>query len=161
MREIQFFDPRQDVSVIHKRLPHWSQAGTVAFITWRTADSLPTAMLERLARERSDLLQRFGIADADWEQQVAKLSAVDRGKLQWSLFEAWDRQLDAAAGDCVLARPELSAMVAESLFRFDDDRYLLTNFVVMPNHVHLLAAFQNDETMLAQCLVEALHGPPD
>jgi len=33
---------------------------------------------------------------------------------------------------------------------FDGDRYELTDFVVMPNHVHVLAAFESEEAMLSQ-----------
>ena len=49
MHDFQFFDPEQDVAVVHKRLPHWSQPGTIAFITWRTGDSLPKELLKQLA----------------------------------------------------------------------------------------------------------------
>ncbi len=51
----------------------------------------------------------------------------------------------------MLRQPELAKVVAESLQKFDGDRYELTDFVVMPNHVHLLAAFPNEEAMLKQC----------
>jgi hypothetical protein len=29
------FDHDADVAIVHRKLPHWSQPGTVAFITWR------------------------------------------------------------------------------------------------------------------------------
>jgi type I restriction enzyme R subunit len=51
----------------------------------------------------------------------------------------------------MLRWPELAQVVADSLMHFDGDRYLLTDFVVMPNHVHLLAGFRDEATMLAQC----------
>jgi type I restriction enzyme R subunit len=35
--------------------------------------------------------------------------------------------------------------------RFDRQRYRLGDFIVMPNHVHLLAAFAAAEAMTAQC----------
>jgi type I restriction enzyme R subunit len=41
--------------------------------------------------------------------------------------------------------------VADSLLHFDGDRYDLTDFVIMPNHVHLLAAFPDEQAMLEQC----------
>jgi len=50
-----------------------------------------------------------------------------------------------------LSKPELAEVVANSLMKFDGDRYLLTDFVIMPNHVHLLAAFPDEESMLSQC----------
>ena len=49
------------------------------------------------------------------------------------------------------ATTEIGPIVADSLSKFDGDRYELTDFVVMPNHVHLLAAFPDDQTMLKQC----------
>ena len=42
-------------------------------------------------------------------------------------------------------------MVAESLRRFHGEQYVLSDFVVMPNHVHVLAAFADEQAMLAQC----------
>jgi type I restriction enzyme R subunit len=45
----------------------------------------------------------------------------------------------------------LAEEVARSLKHFDGDRYDLTDFVVMPNHVHLLVAFPDEQSMLAQC----------
>ena len=33
---------------------------------------------------------------------------------------------------------------------FDGDRYRMGDFVVMPNHVHLLAAFPNPDSMASQ-----------
>jgi type I restriction enzyme R subunit len=50
-----------------------------------------------------------------------------------------------------LRRQELSKIVAESLLHFDGDRYELTDFVIMPNHVHLLVAFPDESSMLRQC----------
>jgi type I restriction enzyme R subunit len=34
---------------------------------------------------------------------------------------------------------------------FDGDRYELTDFVIMPNHVHLLVVFPAEDMMLRQC----------
>jgi type I restriction enzyme R subunit len=51
----------------------------------------------------------------------------------------------------VLLRPELARIVADSLRHFDGDRYDLTDFVVMANHVHVLVAFHDEQSLLAQC----------
>ncbi len=152
MDGVQFFDPKQEFTIARKSLPHWAQAGTVCFITWRMADSLPAAVLRELAHERSDLLGSFGLDPrSDWKSELSKLPARDRGRVQWSLFAAWDEQLDHCAGACELSKPELSKIVEDSLLHFDGDRYVLTDAVVMPNHVHLLAAFRADNALLAQC----------
>lgn len=51
----------------------------------------------------------------------------------------------------MLKQPALARIVADSLQHFDGDRYDLTDFVVMPNHVHVLVAFPDESSMLAQC----------
>ena len=35
---------------------------------------------------------------------------------------------------------------------FDEQRYRMGDFVVMPNHVHMLAAFPSEEAMERQCI---------
>jgi REP element-mobilizing transposase RayT len=51
----------------------------------------------------------------------------------------------------VLKRSELAAIVAENLHHFDGDRYLLADFVVMPNHVHLLLCLLGATDIEDQC----------
>ena len=67
------------------------------------------------------------------------------------LSDRWSEHLDALHGECVLRRPDCSRLVADSLRHFDEDRYSLCDYVVMPNHVHVLAAFADEEAMLSQC----------
>jgi primosomal protein N' (replication factor Y) len=50
-------------------------------------------------------------------------------------MEHW---LDQGYGSCALRRPEISRLVESALRHFDADRYQLGDFVVMPNHVHVL-----------------------
>jgi type I restriction enzyme R subunit len=149
---IQVFDPSQEVAVVDRRLPHWSQAGTISFITWRTFDSLPKNVIDGWFAERNEWLKLHGIAPAgDWPKLVQSLSPSSRHELNCLLSERWHDALDSSHGKCVLRRPELSQIVSNSLLHFDGDKYELTDFVVMPNHVHLLAAFPDEATMLRQC----------
>jgi type I restriction enzyme R subunit len=66
-------------------------------------------------------------------------------------WNRWHDALDDCCGECVLRRPELAEIVGESLRHFDSQRYLLLDFVVMPNHVHVLVSFPDEKAMLAQC----------
>src|SRR5262249_11571853 len=59
--------------------------------------------------------------------------------------------LDTCHGRCLLKRPELAQIVAESLLHFDGQRYRMGDFVVMPNHVHLLTVFPTADAMKKQC----------
>lgn len=150
---MQTFDPRQEFAVVERRLPHWSQAGTIAFITWRTWDSMPAHVIEAWLAERDALLRQHGIdpSRGGWEAGVQTLPARVARALTLSVSARWNEHLDALHGTCVLRRPELARIVADSLRRFHGERYLLTDYVVMPNHVHLLAAFADEGAMLDQC----------
>ena len=149
----RFFDPQEDRLIIERRLPHWSQAGTTSFLTWRCWDSLPKDVLDAWYAERRAWLARRGIdvtAD-DWRDRLAQLPLPEQHDYHNQVSARWEASLDEGHGACVLRRPELAKTVADSLHHFDEDRYLLTDFVIMPNHAHVLAVFQDPEQMLRQC----------
>lgn len=150
---IQAFDPQADYLVIERRLPHWSQAGTVCFITFRTFDSMPAAILKRWHADRDRWLRQLGINphEASWRKKLAELGPATQLEFTRTFSDRWHDQLDAGHGECLLARPELRAIIAESLRFYDGQHYQLSDFVIMPNHVHLLAAFRDEKGMLAQC----------
>jgi putative transposase len=41
--------------------------------------------------------------------------------------------------------------VEDSVRKLDGERYQLTDFVIMPNHIHLIASFKDEDGMLKQC----------
>lgn len=134
MRELRFFVPIQEVSILMKRLPHWSQPGTIAFITWRAADSLPPQLQDELTRQHGNLLTQMGLDPrADWKAAVEQLPAAERGRVKWSVVETWDQMLGSGVGASVLIRPEFAAIVEKSLLHFDEARYYPTDAIVMPN----------------------------
>ena len=149
----RFFDPKQAFSVTQRRLPHWAQAGTLAFVTWRTWDSMPREVLEAWVADRDGWLRRHGVdpRTPDWRTRVRELGRRDYEAFLGLFAERWQDALDACHGSCVLRRLELSGMVAKALSYFDGVRYEVTDFVVMPNHVHVLVAFADEAGMLAQC----------
>ena len=166
MRDLQFFDRGDPFRVSRRSLPHWAQAGTLCFLTWRTNDSLPAAAWQGILHERNEALRRFGVDPeaansrrelATWatlsescRKQIANLPAKERAKLHWLLFAAADSASDRDLGACVLRRPELARIVGDALLAFDGDRYVVTDFVVMPNHVHVLAAFADENCLVTQ-----------
>jgi len=98
--------------VYERRLPHWDAIGRPLFVTFRLHGSLPASRVfppERLTNGQA--------------------------------FVAMDRLLDAArCGPRYLAQPEIAALMTRALAdgqRFG--RYELHAFVVMSNHVHMLA----------------------
>jgi putative transposase len=97
-----------------RRLPHWDAVDLPMFVTFRLHGSLPA-------------------------HRVFPPDAVSQsGKA----FVAMDRFLDrATSGPLYLRRPEIAELVVAALQDGQNKfhRYELHAFVVMPNHVHLLA----------------------
>jgi REP-associated tyrosine transposase len=150
---LRAFEPRDEYGVVERRLPHWCQAGTVSFITWRTWDSMPARVVEGWLAERETWLRRLDIdpSRADWETSLRALSDNVIREFKRQVSDRWNDHLDALHGACVLRRGEFARIVADSLVHFDGERYVLTDYVVMPKHMHLLAAFADEEAMLRQC----------
>lgn len=139
--------------IVERRLPHWSQAGAVCFITWRTADSMPKAVVDKWYADRTAWLQRYGInpEHRDWRRQFLQKDPQAAREFLDHFWNRWQDDLDCCHGACVLRQSELAQIVRDSLLHFDGDRYLMLDFVVMPNHIHMLAAFPDEDAMVAQC----------
>ncbi len=151
--DLHFFDRQNDYTVIERKLPHWMQPGVVCFITWRTDDSIPAAVLEDWRNERRMWLRHHQInpLGRDWRRQLQQLDTAVQTEFYQHFSQRWHDELDACHGACVLRDRENADIIANSLHHFDGDRYELTDFIVMPNHVHLLATFPEEDSMLAQC----------
>lgn len=111
-----------------RRLPHWEQDSRIYFITFRLADSIAQ---EKLAQWQEELeLWR--------KQQPAPSSQTiesERSRLYHERQQEW---LDKGYGSCVLKNHEIAEIVEQTLLHFDGERYRLGDYVIMPNHVHLI-----------------------
>ena len=163
----QCYDPLTEHTVAWRKLPHWSQPGTLTFITWRTWDSMPAVVVHRWLAERDDWLRRHGVdaARPGWELLLNDWPLPQRQAFRRFVSGRWGEHLDQLHGTCPLRRPELAGIVGQSLqhgggaargsvvqgLTTEREEYYLSDFVVMPNHVHVLAAFRTEEAMLRQC----------
>ncbi len=139
----------KDDDEAHRRgrgyLPHWERVNATYFVTFRLAGALPRHVAEHLMAERQDLERRLtGEGGALPRSQRAHVSAV--------IARRMEEQLDAGEGDCFLARPEIADVVANALAHFDGDRYLLTCWCIMPNHVHVVV-----QPLAGQSLARVVH----
>jgi REP element-mobilizing transposase RayT len=98
-------------------LPHFDAGEIAQTITFRLADSLPKTVIERWKRELES--DSYNNADALIRKRI-------------------DYYLDQGCGSCGLRNERVAAMVQDSLLHFDDERYWLSAWVVMPNHVHMM-----------------------
>ena len=143
------FDPEGEVRITRgTNLPHWFQKGATYFITFRTEDSLPREVARRWYSERERWLAKRGVSEV---ARVADLPAAERREYYERFSRAWMENLDKGWGECVLRRPELSRVVAECLLHFDGERYEMGDFVVMPNHVHLVVGLTGETDVVKQC----------
>lgn len=117
-------------SGIHTRgyLPHVKREGATYFVTFRLTDSLPKEVLLRFEREHAEAMRR---SSGKASSEMAEAAHRD-------LQRKIERFLDQGAGACHLRRPEIADMIAESLRHFHGAYYLLDDWVIMPNHVHVI-----------------------
>ena len=119
-----------EVRMTRHHLPHWSQGAVTYFVTFRLGDSVPLAHQRQWLEERETWLRWY---PAPWSQEVET-------EYRARFTERQDEWLDQGMGECHLRRPEIRGEVERCLLHFDDVRYDLDAFVVMPNHVHALLA---------------------
>lgn len=147
----ELFDPKSEI-MIHDRLrPHWSQAGAIVFVTFRTHDSIPQRVMQNWDRKKNIWLAERGLlTKRHWSDVVPDLGAEIRRKFNKHFNRCREDFLDSCHGKCLLRNPELAQIVTDALLHFDGERYSMGDFVVMPNHVHLLAAFPGQVEMAKQ-----------
>jgi REP element-mobilizing transposase RayT len=148
----ELFDPKQDYVVRQGTLPHWYQPGVTYFITFRTEDSVPQSLLRSWHRRRDDWLRRHGINPAapSWKAQLYQSPELGY-EYDATFTRVFLEYLDRGYGERVLKDPPAAELVASALHHFDGDRYHLGDFVVMPNHVHVVACLLGTTELEAQC----------
>jgi REP element-mobilizing transposase RayT len=112
-------------------LPHWEKEGATYFITFRLADSLPKSVLDRISSERETIVKTA-------IQLRRNLTADETKKIQKLSTRIVEQYLDNGAGACHLRRPEIASIAADALGHFDNKKYRLFAWCVMPNHVHVV-----------------------
>jgi REP element-mobilizing transposase RayT len=113
------------------RLPHWEKESATYFITFRMHDSLPKSVLERIESERESLVKTA-------RQLEREVSPSERKKIQQLSTKVIEQYLDNGAGACHLKLPAVANIVADALQHFDNQRYRLFAWCIMPNHVHVV-----------------------
>jgi putative transposase len=123
-----------------RSLPHWYKPGAIFFITYRLADSLPVAVMERLKAKQKSFLQQSpapGLSRQEHRETAHKI---------W--FGDYDAALDQSQDACLLADRRVASMVRENLYHHHGTKYYLLAYCIMRNHVHVLlqptAEFQSE-----------------
>jgi Rad3-related DNA helicase/REP element-mobilizing transposase RayT len=112
-------------------LPHWTKESSVYAVNVRLTDSLPAHVLEAWRTERSSILQNA-------KDQGRPLTWEEITRLDHLHSEKVEKFLDAGLGACWLKMPNVARLVADALAHFDNQRYRLLAWCIMPNHVHVV-----------------------
>ncbi|HZE72719.1 MAG TPA: transposase [Pyrinomonadaceae bacterium] len=99
-------------------LPHFDGGSIPQSITIRLFDSLPDILLDRWSYELS--FNRPEQREAELRRRI-------------------EAHLDMGIGSCWLADAQIAKLVQNALLHFDNQRYKLSCWTIMPNHVHLIA----------------------
>ncbi|MBX3459394.1 MAG: transposase [Planctomycetes bacterium] len=110
-------------------LPHLERDGATYFITFRLADALPEPVLKKIESERWDIVKTA-------EQVGRDLTTEEKSRLDQLYSVRTEELLNAGHGACHLRDPRCARVVAETLQKWQGQRYELYAWVVMPNHVH-------------------------
>jgi REP element-mobilizing transposase RayT len=106
-------DPRSQPHATPKwrgNLPHLYKEGCTYFATFSLIDTVPKH------------LQRKRLFEANDDAELIA-AALDH---------------ETMAGSCLLKDPKLALIVENALLHFQDERYALSAWCVMPNHVHVV-----------------------
>lgn len=139
----EFFDKTEAFRVTRGALPHWHQPGTTYFVTFRTDDSVPQALSRAWQANRAQWLRDHGIDPSakDWKADLRRSVTLER-EYHLIFTRQFMEYLDRGLGRCVLRDPDIAGIVADSLAHADGVQYHLGDFVIMPNHVHLLVGLR-------------------
>jgi hypothetical protein len=67
------------------------------------------------------------------------LPGVIKGlRLDDNILQRLDQELDIGLGACWLQQPEIASLIEGALLHFDEGRYRLLAWCIMPNHVHVV-----------------------
>ncbi|MCF7816845.1 MAG: transposase [Kiritimatiellales bacterium] len=137
------FNPRGEVEIYHRHLPHWRQTGATYFITFRLADSIPRNILLQWREERELWLKVHGItADLPEDEKGKRFAAIpekERKRVDRDDARRLHLELDRCHGSCMLRSVANAEILDQALCHFHGQRCRMGDFVIMPNHVHLLA----------------------
>jgi putative DNA methylase len=98
-------------------IPHFDEEGLTQTLTFRLFDSMPQEVLD------------------SWRDELRLVPAREANRERRERIDAY---LDLGHGSCYLRDERLANIVQNALLHFDNRRYRLHAWVVMPNHVHTL-----------------------
>ncbi|MCF7913163.1 MAG: transposase [Candidatus Cloacimonetes bacterium] len=119
-------------------LPHWTLEHSIYHICFRLQDSLPQEIIRKWKFERIDIIESA-------KQKGRPLSLEESDRLRFLYSEKIDKYLDIGTGTCYIKNASVAQMISSALMYFNEQRYKLYAWCIMPNHVHAIVRAFNDD----------------
>ena len=123
------------ISKRRRDLPHWEVEGATYFLTFRLADAMPSGVLAEFKCRTEAWLRHHGCAHP---REVLRLTPSEQREFRQVISRDEEQWLDSGQGSCVLRHSKHRKPLIETLHHFDGMRYVLDEYVIMPNHVHAI-----------------------
>ena len=118
-------DELHKVDAYSRHLPYWRVDGATYFTTFRLADSLPQEKLVQLrALKASDAKSGDG-SNGNPKKKNRQLELVD-----WWFYRG--------VGSCHFKNTVFAEELERAILHFQNKRYFVSCFVIMPNHCHMI-----------------------
>ncbi len=120
-------------------LLHWKMDGGTYAVTFRQADSLPAAAINRYRDTRDAILEKINIlqqSDSS-RSQISQLTKLrdELSQLQTAII---DPALNQGHGSCLFNDQDYADLLKNALLHFNGQRYDLLAWCIMPNHAHVI-----------------------
>ncbi len=121
-------------TVYYKRnLPHIQPVNSIFFVTFRLANSLPKSVIEKLQIEQEIIIRQLGKI----KNRTEKVKNIYIQQKRY--FGKFDKLIDgSSSGSYWLKDNRVAKIVVSSIYFYNNNKYILYCFCIMPNHVHLL-----------------------
>lgn len=129
------FYPHLDIDSLEKSrgeyLSCWQCEHAIYHVSYRLADSVPQAVRNAWLRERQVLMDAIKL-------HANEVPETLQHRLNFLYSDYIEKYLDAGNGQSYLKRDEIAEMIAGSFTQFNNVRYRLHAWCIMPNHVHVI-----------------------
>jgi len=118
-----------------RNLPHIQPVDAVFFISYRLAFSLPVAFYRKLQTYRQEFENKLKLQEKLMSESKSKMC----NNFNKKIFNLTDKFIANYIGSPQwLKNHQVANVIVENLFKWDDIRYELLCYCIMPNHVHIL-----------------------
>lgn len=132
-----FYDKNAPIESWSRDLPHLSQSGKIQFVTFHLGDSIPRDVREEIISQKKHFLSQH---PQPWSTEIKILYT--------KLFSRKvERYLDSGYGSCLFNNSRYRNIMSEALNIGHPELYNLLAYVIMPNHVHLLAIEYEEKSL--------------